>query len=346
MTYTAHTPVKPEHLAQAALELVERELIVPRLFVRKGVDDFRGALDDTLNMKVPGVLPAHDYAWRNDRSTPLTVDEYVERKVAVRFGGRAYSAVKLTDEQKEFDFGGWAPLLAAQGRAVARKLEYEAVNKMSTGDYMFTLGIKENNLLKDITEARRLLNRVGAPKEGRILLVGSDIETLLQTDEVLNRATGVGETLASTALATATLGKQKGFTIVSSEEIAPDEAFALTPGAFVFLNAAPSVPASVKDGHTTVGESGIAMRWMMDYDSTIFVDRSVVDTWYGYAQIKDPIAYWDAAKGHEVVSEELHNVRAIKLKLGATDVFPQSGDAKKVAKALGVEKRSKATTAA
>src|SRR5690606_42060607 len=119
----AHTIVKPQKLVDAAVVLLDREVVVPNLFVKKGVDDFKGTASDTLTMKVPGVLPGRDYARRNDRSAPTVVDEDAEKTVSVSFGAHAYSAVHLTDEQWDFDLqADVGRLLEAQSRADGRKL--------------------------------------------------------------------------------------------------------------------------------------------------------------------------------------------------------------------------------
>ena len=196
MAAVVHSPVKPEKLAATAVALTERELVVPTLFAKKGIEDFKGAKDDTLNVKVPGILPAHDYEWRNNRAQELILDPYKERKIAVRFGGDAYSATSLTDEEWEFDFNGWGTsILPAQAHAVARKLEYGAVKALKTGKYTVEIGAKENNVLKDIIEARRALNLLGASKVSRTLVVGSDWDTLLQSADFV-KAASVGDKLA------------------------------------------------------------------------------------------------------------------------------------------------------
>lgn len=58
-------------------------MIVPNLLQQQGVDQFRGAETDTISMKVEGILPFHDCSWRNDRSSPIVFDVYVERITAV-----------------------------------------------------------------------------------------------------------------------------------------------------------------------------------------------------------------------------------------------------------------------
>lgn len=342
-----HTKIKPEKLAATAAELMERELVVPKLFARKGIEEFKGAKDDTINVRVPGILPARDYEWRNNRAQPLLFDEYRERKLAVRFGGNAYSATMLTDEQREMDFMGWTQdILPAQSRAVARKLEYGAIKALKDGKYSVTIGANgkaanpAGNVLAAILEARHALNRMGASKVKRTLLVGSDWDTILQGDGAL-LAGNVGNTIAESAFADALLGKVKGFDIVVSEDIAPDEAYALTGDSFVFLNAAPGVPDSAVAGASMLSQDGIAMRWLRDYDPQYQVERSTVNTWYGYQQVLDPVIYVND-DGQEVVSDDEYNIRSVKLTLGdvatTTKYFPEGSDKAKVAKGIGLTK--------
>lgn len=341
-----HTKIKPEKLAATAAELMERELVVPKLFARKGIEEFKGAKDDTINVRVPGILPARDYEWRNNRAQPLLFDEYRERKLAVRFGGNAYSATMLTDEQREMDFMGWTQdILPAQSRAVARKLEYGAIKALKDGKYSVTIAAEgrarglQGNVINAIIEARHALNRMGASKVKRTLIIGSDWDTILQ-DALLIQASAVGDKYGESAFADALIGRIKGFDIVVSEDIAPDEAYALTGDSFVFLNAAPGVPDSAVAGASMLSQDGIAMRWLRDYDPQYQVERSTVNTWYGYQQVLDPVIYVND-QGQEVVSDDEYNIRSVKLTLGPitdTKYFPEGSDKAKVAKGLGLTK--------
>ena len=53
-----------ETIASTGLEFLRRELVLPRLVSRLGVAGFRGAMDDTVNVRVPVLLTARDYEWR------------------------------------------------------------------------------------------------------------------------------------------------------------------------------------------------------------------------------------------------------------------------------------------
>jgi hypothetical protein len=319
-----HQIVKPEKLAATAVGMLEQELVIPNLFQKESIDQFKGADNDTVSVKVEGVLPFHDYAFRNDRSAPIVFDEYKERKIAVTFGGNVYSAVKVTDEQNDFDLNDWGQLLRPQVKAVARGLSRRAVSTLLGQNYSVTIGGAEANLRGAIIEARRVLNKLNVPGDQRYLLVGSDFESALLSDEKLTLAQNVGDAEAESALQSATITNRFGFKIVVDQTIPSDAAFAFAGSAFVFLSGAPSVPQSVPYGATTSFE-GIALRWVRDYDPTYMQDRSVVNTYAGFRAVTDVLVGWDEANRTEVVSAGEHFVRGIKLTLGGTSSYPAVG---------------------
>jgi hypothetical protein len=319
-----HQVVKPQKLVNAAVGMLEQELVIPNLFQKKGVDQFKGAENDTISMPVEGILPFHDYGWRNDRTSPIVFDEYAERKIAVTFGGNVYSAVKLTDEQNDFDIDQWSKLLRPQSKAVARGLQRRAVNTLTGQAYSVTIGNAQQNLRGALIEARRVLNAFHAPKEGRYLLVGTEFESALLNDDKLNLAQNVGDSEAESALRTATIGERFGFRIVVDQTIPADAAYAFASSAFIFLSGAPSVPQSVPYGATTSFES-IALRWVRDYDPTYMQDRSVVNTYAGFRSVTDVLVGWDAANEKEIVSTGEHFVRGIKLTLDGKSDYPAAG---------------------
>ena len=70
------------------------------------------------------------------------------------------------------------------------------------------------------------------------------------------------------------------------------------------------------------------------------MERSTVNTWYGYQQVWDPVIYVND-DGQEVVSDDEYNIRSVKLTLGpttGTKYFPEGSDKGKVAKGLGLTK--------
>ncbi|WP_432006310.1 hypothetical protein [Streptomyces parvus] len=324
-----HSPIKPEKIAATAAVALEQALVVPALFQREGIDGYKGAANDTINVVVEGVLPFRTYDWRSGQvggpnpnggvRKAIEFDDYAEKTVAVSFGGNIYSAVKLTDEQRDFDLGGWAKLMTKQTEAIGRGLEREAVNHLLNQDYAVTLGgaVSGRDLRRTLIRARDVLNKFRVPKEGRVLLVGSDWEVDLLADEKLNLASNVGESEAVSALREASIGRRYGFDIVVSQEVPGDAAFALHRSAFIFATGAPTVPQSVTGG--TASHNGVAIRYIQDYDANYLTDRNVVNTYKGFRSVQDQLLGVDESTDQAFISTYEHFVRGIRLDFNATD---------------------------
>lgn len=337
MAYVEHdAPGKSQKVITAAVGLVEKELTVAKLVSVSGVDQFKGAIGDTLTQRVPGRLPGRTYKWRDEVRDPIVFDVYKEGKVDVTFGGHAYSGVQLSDEQAEFDLlGDFGVLLPAQCDAVARILNEAAVDVVTGAEYLATVGQAEQNLRGAIIEARRLLNGFRVPSEQRVLLVGTDFESALLLDDKIALSQNSSEQRAENSLANATIGNLYGFRVVVDQTIEPDEAYAFVGSGFKLLTAAPAVPRSVPFG-TTKSWKGFSLRWLRDYDPTRFVDRSVVDAWYGTSVVEDIVMPSDneAIKTWDPDSLEKHFLRGVKLHLTDASAYAIPAD---VVKDTGVK---------
>ncbi|MFC4334082.1 hypothetical protein [Salininema proteolyticum] len=316
-----HQIVKPEKLAQAAAVLLEQSLVVPNVFNKQGVEEFKGAKNDSINIRVPGILPYRTYGWRNDRSEPVKFDELHERVLTVAFGDDIYSAVKLTDEQSDFDLIQWTKLLDRQVDAIRRGLEVKAIDYATAAPYSITLGVDSSKLREGLVQARALMRQLHTPDGRKTLLVGVDWETALLTDEKLNLAQNVGDAEAVSALRTATIGARFGFNIVVAPELPPNMAIALVDSAFVFATGAPYIPQSVPFG-ASASHNGVSLRWLRDYDSAYLQDRSIVNTYQGYRHVSDVLVGIDQDNRQGYVGEHEHFVRAIKLVLDGDSSLP------------------------
>lgn len=315
-----HQVVKPEKIAATAAVLLEQSLVVPAMFRREGIDQFKGAKDDTINVTVEGVLPWRTYGWRNDRSTEIQFDEYKERKIGVPFGGDIYNAVRLTDEQNEFDLPGWAKLARKQTEAIGKGLEALATEQLVEAPYVVSLGVPSDGLKAGLIRARAVMNKLHVPAGARTILVGTDWEAALLEDEKLNLASNVGEAEAVSQLREASLGRRYGFNFVVAQELPPTMAVAMVDSAFVFLTGAPSVPQSVPFG-ASASYNGVAIRWLRDYDSTRFQDRSIFNTYRGFRYVDDVLVGVNPMN-QRFVGDYEHFVRAIRLDLDGTDSLP------------------------
>lgn len=310
-----HQVIKPEKIAAVAAVALEQQLVVPAVFRREGIDQFKGAKDDTINVVVEGVLPYRSYGWRADRSAEVVFDEYTERKVAVTFGGDIYSAVKLTDEQNEMDLPGWTKLASKQVDAIGRGLEFQATDYLrNDAPYEVEVTLDEADLKGSLIKLRSVMNKLRVPGS-RTMLVGTDIETALLADDKLFGAPASDAGDVGSALKEATIGRRYGFDFVVAEELGATEAVAMVESGFVFATGAPSVPQSVPFG-ASASHEGVAIRWIRDYDSTRFQDRSIFNTYKGFRHVDDVLVGTDA-QGQAFVSTANHFVRAVHVTLGA-----------------------------
>ena len=284
----ANTFLKATVINRTALKLLEREIVLPRLVWNYGSADFRGAYNDTVTLRLPPVLSSREYTWRNTRGSEITVDDLTETGVDVTLNHDIYSAVAVTDEQLTLDIVDFAEqVLMPQVKAVARGLEDLIATTMNAASYANQLNVADsaNGMWSTLVDARRLLNVANVPRDGRVLLVGSDVEAELLTDDKFNRVDSAGDS-ATSALRDATIARLAGFTIVGSNAIDPETAYAFHPTAFAFANVAPIVPEGATFG-SRLAQSGLALRWIRDYEATKLRDRSVVSSFAGCTSVAD-----------------------------------------------------------
>lgn len=301
----ANVFLKPEVIAATSLGLLQREVMLPRLVWSDAISDFAGAKDDTVSIRVPARLEAREYGWRNNRSSEIVLDELAETKIDVTLNHDIYSAVAVTDEQLTLDIRDFGQqVLAPQTYAIARAVEDLLATTIEGATYGTTIEIDEDNPFKAAVSARTALNISEVPRDGRILLVGANVEAAMLNSELLKR---VDESGSDGALREAVIGRYAGFTVVGSNAIDPDTAYAFVRSAFIFAMRAPVIPAGVTFGQS-MSDQGVAMRWIRDYDPMRLRDRSVLNTFVGSAVVLDNTA----ATGDP---ENLELVRAVKLSL-------------------------------
>jgi len=297
----AHTFLKPTVINRSALKLLEREIVLPRLVWNYASAEFSGAYNDTVTMRLQAVLESREYTWRNNRASEITVDDVTETGVPVTLDHDIYSAVAITDEQLTLDIVDFNDqVMMPQVKAVARGLEDLIADTMEAATYasghVLYAQDSDNEIWGTLIEARRLLNVANVPRDSRVLVVGSDVEAEILTDDKFNRVDSAGDG-ATSALRDAQIARLAGFTIVGSNAIDPETAYAFHPTAFAFANVAPQVPdGAVKGSRDTY--AGLALRWIRDYEAMKLRDRSVISSFAGCTSVED-----DGAA----------NVRAVKI---------------------------------
>lgn len=308
-----NTFLKPEVIASTALGLLERDLVLANLVWTDGDWDFVGAKDDTVTIRIPARLKAREYAWRNDRTSTILLDELHEDRVDIKLHKDIYSAVPVSDEELTLDIPDFGTrVLQPQVRAVAEAIDDSVADLIESAPYRTVLPLEGADPFRAIVRARKTLNKSFVPRGNRYLLVGSDVEEKILLSERFNRQDSAGEPAAVSALQEATVGRIAGFTVVTSEAIDPETAFAFVPSAYAVATRAPAIPDGAAFGASQT-YNGFAMRWLRDYDSSRLRDRSVVNVFGGFNYVCDPIG-----KPGPDGTQEKGLLRAVKLELSST----------------------------
>lgn len=282
-----------ERIVAQGLGLLRRELILPRMVQRLGIADFRGAKDDTVNVRVPAILTAREYEWRT-RTNPIIVDELVEESIPVVLNKHPYSALAITDEELTLDIRDWGEQIARpQIIAVAEKLESYIADAMAAATYAHAAidfaeeadpASQASPFYNAALRARKILNDAKVPTAGRVIALGSSVEEAALREPAFRR---VDQSGSNDALRDAIIGRVAGFTVVGNVQSLPEDfAIAFHPSAFAFANVAPEVPSGATAGATLVFD-GLTMRWIRDYDSPFLRDRSVYSAFAGAASVED-----------------------------------------------------------
>jgi hypothetical protein len=284
----ANTFIKPTVISATALGLLQRQIVLPNVVWMNGIGDFAGAYNDTVTIRIPARTTARRRTLRgtgSDRN--ITLDTLTEHAIPVQLTEDIYSAVAVTDEELTLDivdFGG--QILKPQVRSVAEMLEGDIAATMQGASYqtIVTVGSGDGATFDAVVDARRALNEADVDLADRILVVGPGVEAALLKDPQFARYDHAGD---STAFRDATIGRIAGVDVVISNALRAGEAYLFHKTAFIFANRAPNVPAGVPFGNSQAFQN-LSLRWIRDYDATQLQDRSVVNSFAGYAAVSDP----------------------------------------------------------
>lgn len=287
----ANETIKAAQIVEAAVLLLQREIVLPRLVWRQADANFVGALDDTITLRVPAILDARTRTMR--ANTALTFDEFAETAVPVKLDTHVYNGIKIRDEELTLDIRNFASqVLAPQIRAVAEGLEDVIATALAAADAEATsIDFVEgtDDPYEVLVAARKKLNLLNVPAGNRVALVGANVEAAILGDAKLRSVAESGAGAEDALREGTVFTRLAGFRVVSSNAIDPDAAYAFHQTAIALGMVAPALP----DGATSkarVSLEGLAMRYLRDYapeNSTGPVDRSLVDCFVGAASVDE-----------------------------------------------------------
>jgi hypothetical protein len=320
----ASTYLKPSVIARMAVGLLYRELSIARTIWTDATlpAEFKGALDDTVNVRVP---TRRAFKTRTLRAgTPISSEDSVEFKVPVKLTTDVYDSVPITDEELTLDIVNFATqVLNPQVTTVAEGIEDQVAAAITGATYAnAVVDIDESSPYDTLVDVNKILNDKNVGKANRFLLVGSGVEALMLKDEKFINADNRGSEAARTAFEEAEIGRIAKFRVFGSNAIPEDEAYAYHRTAYAAAVVAPEVPRGATMGQRISGAEaqqpggigsfqGVGARWLMDYDYVNTTDRSLVNAWVGTAAVEDPDDPTDAESDSSLI-------RAVKLSLSGS----------------------------
>lgn len=282
----ANEMIKAEHVVDAAELALHREIVLPALtWTELGREDFVGAKNDTVTLRLPGQATA---TIRDLRSTADVVfGEVSEVPVDVTLSKDVSVDLNATQAELTLDIIPFAkrfvnPAITGLAEGVESVIgtALNGANPADTITWDGTAGGVKTALIGASTKFQQL----NVPRKGRSCVVGSDAygEFLDYASSIPNF---VNSNTADTALLEAMIARLFGFNVVASNAIAPDAVFAMSKYAIAFTAFGPEIPAGAIDGDTG-SVDGIGYSVIFDYDPVKRKDRMSIQSYVGATSVE------------------------------------------------------------
>lgn len=277
--------IKAEKVVRLALGLLLREIVLPQLVWRDAAGDFRGVKGDAITIRLPAYAPARTRALRS--GTARQKDSLHERAVTVNLTTDVYKDVPISDEEMTLDilnFGEQVVQPIMQG--IALQLEDGLGQLLSGATYQTTISYTggADEPYDVLVDAREALDNAHVPASGRVVVLGSAVESDFLKSPKLSEVDKAG---TDGALRDAMIGRLAGFDrIFKSNAIPAGEAYAFHRTAYVMSQRAPIVPNGAPWG-ATFSFNGMAIRAVQIMDPDTVENRFIADSWVGYNTVLD-----------------------------------------------------------
>lgn len=261
-----NTFLTSDNLARVAATLAGEDLGLAALITRDLEADFSAGKGNVVKVRVPGAVAAQTRSI-SDTSTPLVSDEIAEQSINVTLTEHAYSNVVLSEGDLDLSIENFsAQVLAPQVAAVVKHVERAVATAMKATPETVAITFAAATPAKTFTAIRSTLRSNGVSVDMPLFAaVGTDVYGALLDGPI-------GTFDAD--------GKVRGFTVVESNRLAPDEIVGFVPEAFALVVRAPAVPSGAPYG-ASVSDNGFALRHIRSYDGTVAADRSLLSAFVG-----------------------------------------------------------------
>ncbi len=267
-------------ISSVAIELLVRELVLPRTVSMIPGGEFAGHNGDTITVRVPQPGTARTQSSPGDS---ITYDDIDEIPVNVTLS-HLYHGKRISDEELSLDIESFArQVTRVQVAAVATGAEDTLTTVMNdqSADASFASSEDTDDTLDKIYGAREFLGNNNVPPGDRYLAVSPEIASRI-LKVLVNRE--VPDT--DGALRNAVVGNIAGFTVVESNGLDSGTAVAYHRSGFAMANRTPVEPRGATDSSTATSQ-GLGVRHIFQYSPDILSDTSVVSTFAGSAAVVD-----------------------------------------------------------
>jgi hypothetical protein len=274
----SNTIITAESIAQVAVDLLVRDASLVPTVTRVSQDNFSGT-GGTTNIRVRRPIAAGVFSG----STSYT--EVKELEVAVT-PTHLYSAVKVTPQEATFDLISYAnqvlnPQVAGITQAADQIIADELHSITESGDFDVS---SYEAIRASLLAMRRVLVQNNVPEGQRYAAVSPEVFEYLAATPAFTEASKIGTAQGTTE---AVLPMIAGLQIVETSAL-EDEIIVYGSSAVAFASLTPPLPEGGASAAVAVNQ-GVSIRIVNALDVSAISDVSIVDGWYGAAQIKDDV---------------------------------------------------------
>jgi hypothetical protein len=226
--------------ARAALPRLMEHLVFPNLIHRDYSDDFAGKLGDTIRVRKPIVLTAHDFdpavGVSEQDIEECAVDVTLDRIATVDVGIEALQgATCVGDVERVF--------IEPAAAALAKKINADGLQLYKDVPSFVGEAGKTPSTLTILAEARKQLNRQNVPVSGRVALWDAEADAAFTALDAIVHAEKSGST---EGLREGSIGRVMGLDNFMSQSVCVHEAGSLTASGNI------TVKTAVTDADTIV----------------------------------------------------------------------------------------------
>jgi len=251
-------------IARVTAALVGQDLGLGKLVYRDLAAEFNPGSGNVVKIRVPGAVASQTRSIY-DTATPLVSDEIAEQWINVTLTDHVYDNVVVSEGDLTLEIGAFTKqVLAPQATAIVKHVERTIAAAMQATPENATITYSAATPAKTFTQMRKTLRDAGVPASAPLLAaVGSGVYADLLDAEAIDDK-----------------GRVRGFEVMESTRLDPDEIIGFIREAFALVVRAPEVPEGAPYGASVV-QSDFALRHIRSYDSTVAADRSLVSTFVG-----------------------------------------------------------------